>query len=98
MTCNEVIVTAVGYEDYFSNTGDSFFSDRFSSISDSCYRKPPYCTRVTACSCDRDSMLSWCDFLAGCIGGCAGVMVGHPLDTLKVSVLPIYPLAPAGCA
>jgi hypothetical protein len=44
---------------------------------------------VTACSCDRDSMLSWCDFLAGCIGGCAGVMVGHPLDTLKVSVLPI---------
>jgi hypothetical protein len=34
-------------------------------------------------------MLSWCDFLAGCIGGCAGVMVGHPLDTLKVSVLPI---------
>ena len=29
-------------------------------------------------------MLSWCDFLAGYIGGCAGVIVGHPLDTLKV--------------
>jgi hypothetical protein len=42
-------------------------------------------------------MLSWCDFLAGCIGGCAGVMVGHPLDTLKVGVLPIphRPLLPA---
>ncbi|XP_061393545.1 mitochondrial basic amino acids transporter [Musca vetustissima] len=24
------------------------------------------------------------DFLAGCIGGCAGVLVGHPLDTVKV--------------
>jgi solute carrier family 25 carnitine/acylcarnitine transporter 20/29 len=24
------------------------------------------------------------DFLAGCIGGCAGVIVGHPLDTVKV--------------
>ncbi|XP_023336676.1 mitochondrial basic amino acids transporter, partial [Eurytemora carolleeae] len=25
-----------------------------------------------------------CDFVAGCIGGSAGVAVGHPLDTLKV--------------
>jgi hypothetical protein len=41
VTCHEVIVTAVGFEDYFSNTGDSFFSDSFSSISDSCYREPP---------------------------------------------------------
>ncbi|XP_050313771.1 mitochondrial basic amino acids transporter-like [Anthonomus grandis grandis] len=24
------------------------------------------------------------DFIAGCIGGCAGVIVGHPLDTIKV--------------
>uniref|UniRef100_A0A224XGD7 Mitochondrial basic amino acids transporter n=1 Tax=Panstrongylus lignarius TaxID=156445 RepID=A0A224XGD7_9HEMI len=24
------------------------------------------------------------DFAAGCIGGCAGVIVGHPLDTVKV--------------
>ncbi|XP_044267250.1 mitochondrial basic amino acids transporter [Tribolium madens] len=24
------------------------------------------------------------DFVAGCIGGCAGVIVGHPLDTIKV--------------
>ncbi|XP_077286084.1 mitochondrial basic amino acids transporter-like [Arctopsyche grandis] len=24
------------------------------------------------------------DFVAGCIGGCAGVVVGHPLDTIKV--------------
>ena len=24
-----------------------------------------------------------CDFVAGCIGGSAGVAVGHPLDTLK---------------
>lgn len=24
------------------------------------------------------------DFFAGCIGGCAGVVVGHPLDTIKV--------------
>uniref|UniRef100_A0A336LHN7 CSON014443 protein n=1 Tax=Culicoides sonorensis TaxID=179676 RepID=A0A336LHN7_CULSO len=24
------------------------------------------------------------DFLAGCVGGCAGVLVGHPLDTVKV--------------
>jgi len=24
------------------------------------------------------------DFAAGCVGGCAGVIVGHPLDTVKV--------------
>ncbi|KAF5292582.1 hypothetical protein FQA39_LY13915 [Lamprigera yunnana] len=24
------------------------------------------------------------DFIAGCIGGCAGIVVGHPLDTVKV--------------
>lgn len=24
------------------------------------------------------------DFVAGCVGGCAGVIVGHPLDTVKV--------------
>ncbi|GAB0089108.1 mitochondrial basic amino acids transporter [Sergentomyia squamirostris] len=24
------------------------------------------------------------DFLAGCLGGCAGVLVGHPFDTVKV--------------
>lgn len=24
------------------------------------------------------------DFIAGCIGGCAGVVVGHPFDTVKV--------------
>nr|XP_003705332.1 PREDICTED: mitochondrial basic amino acids transporter-like isoform X1 [Megachile rotundata] len=24
------------------------------------------------------------DFLAGCLGGCAGIMVGYPLDTIKV--------------
>ncbi|XP_077272066.1 mitochondrial basic amino acids transporter isoform X1 [Temnothorax americanus] len=24
------------------------------------------------------------DFLAGCLGGCAGIMVGYPLDTVKV--------------
>ncbi|TMW43463.1 hypothetical protein DOY81_011456 [Sarcophaga bullata] len=24
------------------------------------------------------------DFVAGLIGGCAGVLVGHPLDTVKV--------------
>ncbi|XP_037959327.1 mitochondrial basic amino acids transporter isoform X2 [Teleopsis dalmanni] len=24
------------------------------------------------------------DFIAGCVGGCAGVLVGHPLDTIKV--------------
>ncbi|CAH0407016.1 unnamed protein product [Chilo suppressalis] len=26
------------------------------------------------------------DFVAGCIGGCVGIVVGHPLDTLKVHV------------
>ncbi|KAL4703033.1 hypothetical protein ACJJTC_000478 [Scirpophaga incertulas] len=26
------------------------------------------------------------DFIAGCIGGCAGIVAGHPLDTLKVHV------------
>ncbi|XP_063222866.1 mitochondrial basic amino acids transporter isoform X1 [Bacillus rossius redtenbacheri] len=24
------------------------------------------------------------DFLAGCLGGCAGILVGHPFDTVKV--------------
>lgn len=27
------------------------------------------------------------DFLAGCAGGVAGVLVGHPFDTVKVSFL-----------
>lgn len=26
------------------------------------------------------------DFLAGCAGGVAGVLVGHPFDTVKVSL------------
>ncbi|XP_068243505.1 solute carrier family 25 member 45 isoform X2 [Palaemon carinicauda] len=26
----------------------------------------------------------WFDFVAGCVGGCAGLIVGHPLDTIKV--------------
>ncbi|PZC85136.1 mitochondrial basic amino acids transporter [Helicoverpa armigera] len=26
------------------------------------------------------------DFVAGCIGGCAGIIAGHPLDTLKVHI------------
>jgi len=26
----------------------------------------------------------WCDFMAGWVGGCAGLLVGHPFDTLKV--------------
>ncbi|CAH1403548.1 unnamed protein product [Nezara viridula] len=26
------------------------------------------------------------DFLAGCVGGCAGVIVGHPFDTIKVNL------------
>lgn len=30
---------------------------------------------------DKDA---WLDFVAGWIGGCAGLMVGHPLDTIKV--------------
>lgn len=24
------------------------------------------------------------EFIAGCIGGCAGLIVGHPFDTVKV--------------
>ncbi|EZA52627.1 hypothetical protein DMN91_001677 [Ooceraea biroi] len=29
--------------------------------------------------------MSWSlDFIAGCLGGCAGIMVGYPLDTVKV--------------
>lgn len=27
------------------------------------------------------------DFVAGCIGGAAGVLVGHPFDTVKVGFL-----------
>ena len=30
--------------------------------------------------------MSSCDFVAGWIGGCAGIIVGHPLDTIKVYV------------
>ncbi|XP_011500069.1 PREDICTED: mitochondrial basic amino acids transporter [Ceratosolen solmsi marchali] len=26
------------------------------------------------------------DFLAGCLGGCAGIVVGHPFDTVKVHI------------
>lgn len=26
------------------------------------------------------------DFFAGCVGGCAGVVVGHPFDTIKVKI------------
>ncbi|XP_015608431.1 mitochondrial basic amino acids transporter [Cephus cinctus] len=26
------------------------------------------------------------DFAAGCVGGCAGIMVGYPLDTIKVHI------------
>ncbi|XP_042228003.1 solute carrier family 25 member 48-like isoform X2 [Homarus americanus] len=26
----------------------------------------------------------WCDFVAGWIGGCAGLLVGQPMDTIKV--------------
>eukprot|EP00095_Tigriopus_kingsejongensis_P008085 maker-scaffold1604_size34042-snap-gene-0.14 protein:Tk08085 transcript:maker-scaffold1604_size34042-snap-gene-0.14-mRNA-1 annotation:"hypothetical protein DAPPUDRAFT_214129" len=26
----------------------------------------------------------YCDFIAGWVGGCAGIVVGHPLDTVKV--------------
>ncbi|XP_011877385.1 PREDICTED: mitochondrial basic amino acids transporter-like [Vollenhovia emeryi] len=29
-------------------------------------------------------MASSLDFFAGCLGGCAGIMVGYPLDTVKV--------------
>ncbi|XP_013109637.1 mitochondrial basic amino acids transporter [Stomoxys calcitrans] len=34
------------------------------------------------------------DFLAGCIGGCAGVLVGHPLDTVKVHLQTQDPKSP----
>ncbi|XP_076033532.1 solute carrier family 25 member 45-like isoform X2 [Oratosquilla oratoria] len=26
----------------------------------------------------------WCDFVAGWIGGCTGLLAGHPMDTIKV--------------
>ncbi|EEB15076.1 mitochondrial carnitine/acylcarnitine carrier protein CACL, putative [Pediculus humanus corporis] len=26
------------------------------------------------------------DFVAGCFGGCAGILVGHPLDTIKIRI------------
>ena len=26
----------------------------------------------------------WCDFVAGWLGGSAGIVVGHPADTVKV--------------
>ncbi|KAK6636182.1 hypothetical protein RUM43_009835 [Polyplax serrata] len=26
------------------------------------------------------------DFFAGCLGGCAGILVGHPLDTIKIRI------------
>lgn len=29
------------------------------------------------------------DFLAGCAGGVAGVLVGHPFDTVKVSLIAV---------
>lgn len=28
-------------------------------------------------------MITYCDFLAGCIGGACGTLIGHPLDTVK---------------
>ena len=34
------------------------------------------------------------EFLAGCIGGCAGVVVGHPFDTIKVRLQTQDPLNP----
>ena len=30
--------------------------------------------------------MSGIDFLAGCLGGAAGVLIGHPLDTVKVKL------------
>lgn len=30
--------------------------------------------------------MSAIDFLAGCFGGAAGVLIGHPLDTVKVKL------------
>ena len=35
----------------------------------------------------NSNKMSYCDFVAGCIGGSAGIIVGHPLDTLKVILL-----------
>ena len=31
-----------------------------------------------------------CDFFAGWVGGCAGILFGHPLDTLKVVILKMF--------
>lgn len=31
------------------------------------------------------------DFAAGCVGGAAGVLVGHPFDTVKVGVFFLPP-------
>ena len=28
--------------------------------------------------------MSWCDFIAGWVGGSAGLICGHPMDTVKV--------------
>ena len=28
--------------------------------------------------------MSWCDFIAGWVGGSAGLVCGHPMDTVKV--------------
>ena len=35
--------------------------------------------------------MSYCDFVAGCVGGSAGIIVGHPLDTLKVCYFLLTP-------
>ena len=29
-------------------------------------------------------VMSWCDFIAGWVGGSAGLVCGHPMDTVKV--------------
>ncbi|KAK3927856.1 Mitochondrial basic amino acids transporter [Frankliniella fusca] len=34
------------------------------------------------------------DFFAGCVGGCAGVLVGHPFDTIKVRLQTQDPARP----
>lgn len=34
------------------------------------------------------------DFVAGCVGGCAGVVVGHPFDTIKVHLQTQNPKKP----
>ncbi|XP_034242765.1 mitochondrial basic amino acids transporter-like [Thrips palmi] len=34
------------------------------------------------------------DFFAGCVGGCAGVLVGHPFDTVKVRLQTQDPVRP----